>query len=359
MRRGWRGEWRWLCLLLLICGLVLLGQCSTPTASSLAPSPASIASSQSSPVTRPPANLSANPSPPPPQVNRQRLWSFLEAIAHERFRPEQRQQARTTLQTQLELAGWQVKLQPFEQGGQAGINLVAERRGLNPRAGTLIVGAHYDTVPGSPGADDNGSAVAALLELAHLFGPKTYPAQARGLRLVLFDLEESGLLGSFAYAGNPTNLDQVAGVIVLEMLGYTCKTPGCQRVPANLQLQLPSPVGDFITIVGDTEHLPLLQSFQAASPGQPAILALPVPFKGALLPDVLRSDHAPFWLQEVGAVMVTDTANFRNPHYHQPSDTIATLDPEFLTATTQLVAHTTHRLLVSSKPLVTATPPGS
>jgi Zn-dependent M28 family amino/carboxypeptidase len=290
----------------------------------------------------------------PPQVNRQRLWQTLEAIAYERFSPDQRQQARTELQSQLELAGWRVQQQLFQNSGLSGINLVAERPGLNPRAGTLIIGAHYDTVAGSPGADDNGSAVATLVELAHLFSPKTFPAQQRGLRFVLFDLEEPGLMGSFAYASNSANLDQVVGVIVLEMLGYTCKTPGCQKVPANLQVQLPSPVGDFIAIVGDTEHLPLLQSFQAAFPGKPAILPVPIPFKGALTPDVLRSDHAPFWQMDVGAVMVTDTANFRNPHYHKASDTLATLDPDFLTATAQLIANTAQMLLASSKPLVSS-----
>lgn len=352
-----RPGWRWFCLLLLVLGITLAGQNLWRTyPQGLRASAPGVSPTLSPAPNRPVELISvATPLPSPAQVNPQRLWQFLEAIAQERHSVSQREQARAVLQAQLEQAGWQVQQIPFNNGrpgGTLGVNLVATRPGTQPRAGDVLIGAHYDTVIGSPGADDNGSGVAALLELAHLFSPKTSPAQPRGLRLVFFDLEEEGLLGSFAYASNPANLERLAGVIVLEMLGYTCKTPGCQRIPEGFPVQPPSELGDFIVIVGDIEHQPLLQSFQPPASGQPAILPLAVPFKGALTPYVLRSDHAPFWQKEIGAVMVTDTADFRNPHYHRSSDTPATLDRDFLAATTQLVADATQRLLASSQPLV-------
>ncbi|UBF23566.1 M28 family peptidase [Kovacikia minuta CCNUW1] len=83
-------------------------------------------------------------------------------------------------------------------------------------------------------------------------------------------------------------------------------------------------------------------------------MTLPIPFKGVFTPDVLRSDHAPFWAQNIGAVMVGDTANFRNPHYHQPSDTVETLDRTFFAGSAQRVVDAVTQLLSSNKPLTTA-----
>ncbi len=101
-----------------------------------------------------------------------------------------------------------------------------------------------------------------------------------------------------------------------------------------------------MAIVGDLEHDVLLQAFQLPdAPAKPPIISVPVPLKGLLTPDVLRSDHAPFWAANIGAVMVTDTANFRNPHYHQPSDTLDTLDRDFLTQGTQRIAFAIATLL--------------
>ncbi|HEY9907095.1 MAG TPA: peptidase M28, partial [Thermosynechococcaceae cyanobacterium] len=110
----------------------------------------------------------------------------------------------------------------------------------------------------------------------------------------------------------------------------------------------------FIGVVGDQEHLPLLAAFQAVEgAGLPPIITLPVPFKGLLTPDLLRSDHAPFWAHNIGAVMVGDTANFRNPHYHQPTDTLETLDRPFLSGSVQRVINAVTVLLESRASLVT------
>jgi hypothetical protein len=96
--------------------------------------------------------------------------------------------------------------------------------------------------------------------------------------------------------------------------------------------------------VGDQEHPQLLGAF-ANLPAAPPIVTIPVPFKGVFTPDVLRSDHAPFWAQNIGAVMVTDTANLRNPHYHQASDTVTTIQRAFFIQSVQQVAHAVNRLL--------------
>ena len=264
-------------------------------------------------------------------ADRQRLADHIAAIAYPRFDEVDRIRARGYLIEQLEAFGWQVQLESFDTG----INLVAEKTGRVAGAGTLVVGAHFDTVSDSPGADDNASGVAAALEVARLFGTQTYP---RSLRLVFFDREEAGLVGSLAHVSKSANLDNLVGAIILEMLGYTCDLPGCQQYPADLPLELSGDRGDFIGIIGDIDHPELLQAFQTAErPSSPPAIILPVPLSPDLPPDLLRSDHAAFWQKNIGAVLVTDTANFRNPHYHQPTDTLATLNLDFLTHVTQQV----------------------
>lgn len=297
--------------------------------------------------TAPIAAMTFSPSLPPTVVP-ERLFRQVQSLAFERYTPTQRQQARDYIVAELHAAGWVPSLIPF----QGGVNIVAQRPGQVRTANSLLVAAHYDTVAGSPGADDNASGVATVLEIAHLFAQQSTP---RPLQLAFFDLEEQNLQGSFAFANDLQQRADLAGVIVLEMLGFACHTPGCQRQPQGLPITPPSDKGDFLVVVGDTEHLPLLQSF-APSPGLPKVLGIPTPMKGLLTPDLLRSDHAPFWYQEIGAVMVTDTANFRNPHYHQPSDTPETIDRPFLRGAAQLVVNATARLLAQSTPLTTSPP---
>ncbi|MBC7969244.1 MAG: peptidase M28, partial [Verrucomicrobia bacterium] len=137
-------------------------------------------------------------------------------------------------------------------------------------------------------------------------------------------------------------------------MGYACHTAGCQKYPEGLPVKPLGDRGDFLGVIGDQEHLPLLNAFQVPASNRsasnlPAMLTVPIPFKGLLTPDVLRSDHAPFWAKNIGAVMVGDTANFRNPHYHQPSDRPETLDRAFFTGATQRVVNAVSALLNSQK----------
>lgn len=311
------------------------------------------------PLSPPRSQLSRRQPPAPavvtptvaPRVDGKRLFSQVQDLAFVRSTAAERQQARQYILRELKATGWSPTLQYFSQGA----NVVAQRPGTNPKAGKIIVAAHFDTIPGSPGADDNATGVATVLEVARLLANRP---TARTLQLVLFDQEERMALGSYAFTDKAANLTDLQGVIVVEMVGFTCQEPGCQRQPQGLPITPPSDRGDFLAVVGDAEHLPLLKVFeQATQPDLPALLPLAVPLRGVLTPDLLRSDHAPFWYQGIGAVMVTDTADFRNPHYHRASDVPETLDPAFLQGAAQLVVNATTRLLQEQTSL--QTPPTS
>lgn len=224
----------------------------------------------------------------------------------------------------------EVETHSFTQQGQAHHNLIlnlagGDRTDLPP----ILIGAHYDAVPGTPGADDNATGVAVLLEMARSFShePARHP-----LRLVAFDLEEYGMVGSTHYAtelhqqGQPLRL-----MLSLEMLGYCDPTPKSQRYPAGLERFYPDR-GDFIGLIG---NLPTLLDLHHLSrhmnkTGVPSQW-LPAGMKGKSIPATRLSDHSPFWDRGYRAIMVTDTSFMRNPHYHKESDRLETLDLRFLT----------------------------
>lgn len=233
------------------------------------------------------------------------------------------------LRAGLSVAGT-VLAHAFEVRGRTHHNWMVKIAGTDAKRSPLLVGAHYDTVPGSPGADDNASGVAVLLELARYFA---IHAPSSPLWLVGFDLEEYGLVGSRALAADLRRQNQpLRLMLALEMLGYCDPQPHSQRYPPGLKYLYPSS-GDFIGLIGSWQLIPqmvrLRRSLQQAGA---ACEWLPVINSGKPVPDTRRSDHAAFWDVGYRALMVTDTANLRNPHYHQPSDEINTLDLEFLTA---------------------------
>ncbi|MBD2433119.1 MULTISPECIES: M28 family peptidase [Fischerella] len=293
----------------------------------------------------------------PLQVSGQKLFAHIQNLNFKRYTNTERSRTRTYIISQLKKFGWKPQLQNFSEG----VNIFAERQGTDKTAGAILVGAHYDTVAISPGADDNASGVAVALEIARLLGSRPTP---RTLQLAFFDKEEAGLLGSQAFTAKVANLQNLHGAIIMDMVGYACYTAGCQQYPANLPITPPSDKGDFLAVVGDTEHLPMLKAFENShllsrsslakvSKNLPPIFTLPVPLKGLLTPDTLRSDHAPFWLQGVGAVLVTDTANLRTPHYHQASDTPLNIERSFFTAAAQVVVNATNLLLANNSDLDT------
>jgi Zn-dependent M28 family amino/carboxypeptidase len=213
------------------------------------------------------------------------------------------------------------------------------------------VGAHYDSTPGTPGADDNASGVATLLELAAWAGPllqSAAPFRSR-LQLVAYDLEEYGLIGSTVHSRELRRAGTaVRGMISLEMLAYTDSRPGSQRLPRHLAHLYPN-VGNFIGVCGNQDSLALVQAVTEAMKtvaGLP-VESIAVPGRGEVLPEVRLSDHSSFWDQGYTALMITDTSFFRNPHYHQRSDTPGTLDFPFHAKVTAGVCEAVRRLLLS------------
>jgi hypothetical protein len=295
------------------------------------------------------------------RVNGDRLLQDVEHLAIVRHSERERAQTREYLMEQLQQAEWAPEEMPFTatMSGETltGVNILAIKPGEDAHAGTLLLGAHYDTVADSPGADDNASSVAVVLELARLLSDVS---TSRGVAIALFDLEEAGMLGSKAFIEDQakgrslnnqwlnTPLLNIDGAVILEMMGYACYTAGCQTYPQGLPIDPPSDVGNFLAIVGDLGHPGLVDAFRSSgefSTPVPPIFTLQVPTLGPMTPDLLRSDHVPFWRNGIGAVMVTDTANFRNPYYHQPSDRPNTLDDDFLVGGANLVLRAIAHLL--------------
>ncbi len=275
------------------------------------------------------------------QVSIDRLLGHIQKLNFPRYKTTERSRTRSYIMSELRKFGWTPKLEKFPNG----MNVFAERQGTDNTAGAILVGAHYDTVAASSGADDNASGVSVLLEIARLFASHPTP---RTLQLAFFDLEEAGLLGSKAFVTNTQRLQKLQGVIVMDMVGYACYTTGCQKYPPGLPVTPPSDKGDFLVAVGDTENLSLLNAFNKTdTTNLPNILTLPIPLKGLLTPDTLRSDHAPFWYQGVGAVLVTDTANLRTPHYHKASDIPKNIDRSFFAGAAQILVNATDSLLMS------------
>lgn len=234
-----------------------------------------------------------------------------------------------------QLAEWgTVESYKFVVRGKTHQNLILNLPSLSKQElPPILIGAHYDAVPGTPGADDNATGVAVLLEFARLFAlkPTKYP-----IRLVAFDLEEYGLItasGSSEYAAElKRNKQPLRLMISLEMLGYCDSTPGSQRYPQPLQYFYPNQ-GNFMALIGNLRTIPDLINLRR-NLRKAGVLSewLPVPNRGKILPLTRQSDHAHFWDQGYQAMMVTDTAILRNPHYHQASDTIETLNLDFLTS---------------------------
>lgn len=193
----------------------------------------------------------------------------------------------------------------------------------------VLIGAHYDTVPGSPGADDNASGVAVLLTLAALLSAKSSAhSPRRSLHFVAFDLEEYGLVGSRVCAENwRAQQKSLHLMLSLEMLGYFSSAPYSQQYPLPALSRIYPNTGNFIALIGNaaTTLSMMAMKRQMKQAGMPCEW-LPVFNQGRQIPRTRDSDHAPFWDAGYPAVMVTDTANLRSPHYHQPSDTLETLD---------------------------------
>jgi hypothetical protein len=230
--------------------------------------------------------------------------------------------------------GLQVSFQDYELPDGTFRNVIAFRPGATPDAPVVVVGAHYDAYGGFPGADDNASGVATLLELAHTLpeGPPRF-----GQYLVAFSTEEPPFfgtddMGSFRFAGKLVSEGvDVSLMIALDMVGYFSDEPGSQDMPLDLMSWLYPDEGNFLAVAANPANgVPIRRVKQ----GMLAIRALPVhSFRApGWIGGVDNSDHLSFWKHDIPAVLVTDTSFYRNPNYHTGNDTPETLDYERMVA---------------------------
>ena len=274
-----------------------------------------------------------------------RLHDHLEALTvtiGERsvLTPQNLKRTAEYIETFYQDIGVSVHREPYSYRNYEVANIVSEISfGDNP-AKRFILGAHYDSVAGTVGADDNASAVAVQLETARQLNALKDGQSALNLAVtfVSFALEEPPTygtrhMGSRVYALKARKeKEQIDGMICLEMVGYTCHQPGCQSYPFPLMFFGYPKQGDYIGIVGNLSSGSLTQSLFRNFRKNPKlpVIKLTVPLGGWLLPSVRLSDHASFWDKGYKAVMITDTAFFRNRHYHTPSDTMDKLDFGFM-----------------------------
>lgn len=219
-------------------------------------------------------------------------------------------------------------------------NIVAELKGTTLADQIVIVGAHYDTEYSSPGANDNASGVAALLEIARILKAGSL---SRTIRFAAFSNEEQPFcrtdqMGSRIYATKcREDNEAIAAMICLETMGFYTDERGSQKFPENLSQSIGHDVGNFIAIVSNLESKPLLEECAMAFRG-----AVRFPSVALSAPETVRgidySDHQSFWRLGYPAVMITDTAFFRYPHYHEKTDTPDKIDFDRLTVVTTGVA---------------------
>jgi Zn-dependent M28 family amino/carboxypeptidase len=251
-------------------------------------------------------------------------------------------------------AGDLVEQQTYAVDRQTASNLVVERRGTQRPDEIVILGAHYDTVPTTPGADDNASAVAVLIESARLLRGTS---GRRTVRFVAFACEEqphffTQTMGSQVYARACRGRNEsIIGMLCLEMVGYYTTASGSQRIPSaipkGLRWVFPRR-GNFLAAVGNPRSWRLAWSFRRGFKR-----AVRFPLFSILLPEAIDeirlSDNSSFWDQGYPALMLTDTSFLRNPHYHEATDTPDTLDYARMAQVTLGVAGALRRLFGRSR----------
>ncbi|HVO36487.1 MAG TPA: M28 family peptidase [Gemmatimonadales bacterium] len=288
----------------------------------------------------------------PPDVlrpDRGRLEADVRALAvvrHPVAAPDALKEAEDHVALELGAAGLRVERQLFEWRGAEFHNVLATRDGADPARPWVVVGGHFDSRSRTPGADDNATGVAAMLETARLLRGAPLEATVQFAGWNLEELQALPLhyaLGSLAHARMLRAAGRaVAGTLNLEMLGYTSER---QKLPVGVPLVKRMPKGGyFLAAVGDWGSRDLLEVFERTAQAYLPVVPLAVPLRGWLMPDVRRSDNARFWDEGFASLLITDTANLRNPHYHRASDTPETLDYDFLVRSTAAVAATVRAL---------------
>ncbi len=236
----------------------------------------------------------------------------------------------------------------FNYHGRLYWNITATASGSGGVRDWILIGAHYDAVAGSPGADDNASGVAVMLETARALGP------VKGLKFVAFTLEEpqihsiNFLVGSKHFVRKMRSIGNTyRAVFILESVGFYSKKPGSQLLPSFVHAP---ETGNFIGIIGNRKSIWLAELFRdnaAIHVPDLNVVIQKAPLRGYLIPETRFSDHAPFWDAGYPALMITDTAMFRNPNYHTVHDTSETLSPLFMEMTATALTETVKALIAA------------
>jgi hypothetical protein len=265
-------------------------------------------------------------------ISEQELRRWVERIAVPRHficEPEENEGVALWLAAQLQSWGYQVQFQGEWR------NIIALPQKVSDPL--VLVGAHYDSVGGCPGADDNASAVAAMLACAKACSNRK---PAPSVCFVSFNREEDSLLGSrdFVEWLDTQPKIKIECAHILEMVGFASDLPKTQRIPPGLPVRVPD-TGNFLGLLANRDADDVLDKALASAstylPDLPVIGLQVTLGLEKFFPVLLRSDHAPFWQKKIPAMMWTDTSEFRNPFYHQPGDKPHTLNYTFLRAVSQ------------------------
>jgi hypothetical protein len=279
------------------------------------------------------------------QVDSNRIWDDLiamEGIRHRTTGLAQLENTQMMIEQNFIDHNLEVEIQELPITGYVGKNIIGKYQGKGEAPDVYIIDGHYDSVASSPGADDNATAVAGVLEAVRVLSNYNFE---HTIKFIGFDLEELDLNGSIAYVTNSVSTQEpIKGVVNLEMIGYYDNTPYSQSFPtifqnafpdAHVLLEADSFRGNFIINAGTTAFTEFQDSFYSAAqdyvPELKVINLIATNFVDLPNQALLRSDHAPFWFFGRPAIMLTDGAEFRNPNYHTLNDVKETLNLNFMT----------------------------
>lgn len=267
--------------------------------------------------------------------------TYIEGIRHVTAGPAHLNVIRDSIEANFTRHQLETERQLFTNGAHTGENILGRKAGAKDESITFVIDGHYDGVSNSPGADDNGSAVAGMLEVLSILSHYEFE---HTIRFIGFDFEESGLIGSQRYVQNAiAPYEDIQGVLNFEMIGYYTEEPNTQTLPAGFEILFPQAVaeiqandsrGDFLVVCGNDNSASLISAYVAHSETYVPdlkVIHLQVAGNGLIAPDLRRSDHAPFWDSGRKALMLTDGGDTRNPHYHTMGDTMGTLNYDFMT----------------------------
>jgi hypothetical protein len=297
-------------------------------------------------------------------VTASRLRTHIQAIAsrpHNIEHYEELEKVAQYIETELKALGYQPAPQIYEVDGRAVRNIEISIEPANPGTsrGTIVVGAHYDSFGDAPGANDNGTGTAAVIELARQLADLQGKTDTR-IRLVLFVNEEppyfqTSDMGSYRYARMLAELrEPVIGMISLETLGSFSDKPGSQKYPPPLGLLYPD-TGNFIAFVAMTGSRELMRALIGSFRAHTSFPTVGGAAPGAI-PGIGWSDHWSFAEFRYPAVMITDTALFRYSHYHKPSDTPDKVDIERLARITHGIERVVREMIRPDWPTAAAKP---